>query len=125
MKSSVRTTALSYAYVNAVQVEFDTTNDLDLVQNELEAQYITVRDDQIVSNATQEQLDRTRVQAIKTLDNARVTSKQIITVNTPRIPLSVLLYQWYGNTDLFDVIAELNNVKENAFVEGDIKILTV
>ena len=124
INSTIKTTSLSYAYVNAVQIEYDTTEDLDLIQNELEDQYIKIRDDQLVSNATQEQLDRTRVQAIKTLNNARVTSRQIINVTTPRLPLSVLLYQWYGNTELFDTIAELNNIKENAFVEGDIKLLT-
>lgn len=123
LRSAIRTQALAFAYTNAVQVEYDTTDELDLIQSELETQYLTIRNDELVANDVQEQLDRTRVQAIKTLDNVRVTTNQIITINTARKPLSVLLYQWYGNTDLYDVITELNDVHQNAFVEGDVKLL--
>lgn len=123
IRSAIRTQALSFAYTNAVQVEYDTTNDLDLVQDELEAQYLIIRNDELVANDVQEQLDRTRVQAIKTLDDARVATNQIIVINTPRMPLSILLYQYYGNTDLYDIVTELNDVHQNAFVEGDVKLL--
>ncbi|RKZ80976.1 MAG: hypothetical protein DRQ35_01170 [Gammaproteobacteria bacterium] len=125
IRSAIRTQSLAFAYDSAVQVEYDTTDELDLIQSELEQQYLTIRNDELVANDVHEQLDRTRVQAIKTLDDARVTTNQVITVTTQRQPLSVLLYQWYGNTDLFDIITELNDIHQNAFVEGDIKILVV
>jgi len=125
IRSAIRTQSLAFAYDSAVQVEYDTTDELDLIQSELEQQYLTIRNDELVANDVHEQLDRTRVQAIKTLDDARVTTNQVITVTTQRQPLSILLYQWYGNTDLFDIITELNDIHQNAFVEGDIKILVV
>lgn len=123
IRSSIRTQALSYAYINAVIIQYDTTNDLDVVQRILENQYIVIRDDELVANDVQEQLDRTRVQAIKSLDNTSVTTNQIITINTSRKPLSVLLYQWYGHTDFYDIVTELNDIHQNSFVDGDIKLL--
>ena len=124
MRSNMRVQALSYAYLNAGLIEYSTTDALELVQSELEVQYLDARDNQLLSNESLEQLDVVRVQAQKTLDDARVTTSSIITIETDLKPLSVLVYQYYGNTDLVDVIADLNNIKQNAFVEGEIRILT-
>lgn len=125
LNAAVNVMALNLSYLNAVQVEYQTTEDLDLIQGELESQYLYVRDTNNVSNETIEQLDLLRVQSLKTLDNVRVNTRQIITVNVTRQPLSVLTYAYYGNTDLVDTLSEMNGVKRNAFVEGNIRILTV
>ena len=82
-----------------------------------------VRDNERLSNESLEQLDRLRVQAQKTLDNARVTASSIITVETRLMPLSVFVYSYYGSTDNMDTIAALNNINQNAFIEGEIRIL--
>lgn len=152
IRANIRTQSLSYGYLNAVQVNFSNTDDLDLVQDELETQYATIRDnqtisgrglngqlisgeapiaddqlvnDQVLSNESLELLDRIRVQAQKTFDNVRVSTQSIITVETPLRPLSVIVYAYYGSTDLVETIADLNNINQNAFVEGEIRILTV
>lgn len=128
IRANIRSQALSYAYVNAALLaqgdEFQTEQSLDSAQSELEAEYVDIRENQAISNSGLEAMDRLRVQGQKTLDASRVNAPQIITIETPRMPLSVLVYSYYGNTDLFDTIAELNNVKENAFVEGELRILT-
>ena len=125
IKANVKAQSLSFAYVEAVQIDYDTTDDLDIVQDELEAQYLDVRNNQLMSNEALESLDILRVVALKALDDARVSTRRIITIETKRRPLSVLLYAFYGNTDLMDIIADINNVKQNAFVEGEIKILSL
>lgn len=124
IQSNIRVQALSYSYLNASERAYGTTEDLDAVQDSLEAQYADARDTQLLTNEALEELDRLRVQAQKTLDLVRVNTRLIITVETRRIPLSVLVYSYYGSTELVTVIAELNNIKQNAFVEGDIRILT-
>jgi len=124
LRANMRTQALSFAYINASEVDYQNTDDLDLAHDELEAQYIDVRDNQLLSNESLEELDRLRVQAQKTLDVVRVNTRLIITVETPLIPLSVLTYRYYGSTDLVEIIADLNNINQNAFVEGDVRILT-
>ncbi len=125
LRTNMKTQALSYAYLNAAQLNYQTTDDLDQVQTDLEAQYLDIRDNQLVTNETQEQIDRLRVQAQDTLDQVRVNTSQVITIETRRQPLSVLVYSYYGSTELTDTIAELNNIKENAFVEGSVQVLAV
>lgn len=124
VRANVKTQALSYAYLAAAQIDYETTDDLDLVQSELETQYLDIRNNQLMTNEGLEALDVLRVQGQKTLDNARVTTRSIITIETQRKPLSVLVFDYYGSTELVDIIAELNNINQNAFVEGDVKILT-
>ena len=130
VRANLRVKALDYAYLAAAERTYTTTEDLDAAQAQLEAQYIDARENQLISNETLELLDRLRVQGQATLDNARVNTRTIITVFTPRMPLSVLVYSYYGltrledGTDLVDVIADLNNVTQNAFVEGELQILT-
>ena len=93
MRANMRAQALSYAYLNAGLIEYSTTDALDLVQSELEDQYADARDNQLLTNESLEQLDIVRVQAQKTLDDARVTTSSIITVETDLMPLSVLVYR--------------------------------
>ncbi len=124
VRANVKTQALSHAYLAAAQIDYETTDELDLVQTELETQYLDIRNNQLMTNEGLEALDILRVQGQKTLDNARVTTRSIITIETQRKPLSVLVFDYYGSTELVDIIAELNNINQNAFVEGDVKILT-
>ena len=124
LNSTIKTLALSYSYYYSVQITYETTEDIDRVQSDLETQYSRIRQDRLVSNAVLEQMDRTRVQAIKTLDNVRVTTRQIFTISGVLLqPLSVLIYAWYGDLKLVDTIADLNNIKQNAFVAGEIKLV--
>lgn len=124
VRVDMRAQALSYAYVNAAEVVYDTTEDLEAVQTALEAQYVDIRENQDISNAALEQLDRVRVRAQATLAEVSVSTRSIITVETPLRPLSVLVYEYYGSTDLVDTIADLNDIQQNAFVEGSLRILS-
>lgn len=124
LRTDMRTQALSFGYTNAALSTYSTTEDIDAAQSDLEAQYASIRDDETISNEASEALDRQRVAAIAALDLVRVDTRMIITVETPIIPLSVLVYSYYGSTDLVETIADLNNIKLNAFVEGEIRILT-
>lgn len=124
MRASMRVQALSYTYVAATEIEYETAEGLDAAQAALETQYLDAREEQLLSNEAVELLDRLRVQAQKALDAARVNTRSIVTVETPRIPLTVLVFEYYGNTELTATIAELNDIKQNAFVEGSVKVLT-
>lgn len=125
LRVNIKTQSLGYAYLSASQVEYTTTDDLDQVQESLEGQYLSIKESQLLTVEADEALDKLRVQAQKILDSVRVNTRSIITVETRLKPLSVLVYEYYGSTDLVDDIAELNNIKMNAFVEGEVRILTV
>lgn len=124
IRTTMKTQALGYAYLNAAQSTYETTDDLDLVQDSLEEQYLDIRDNQNLTNEAAEALDRLRVQTQKILDEVRVNTRLIITIETKLKPLSVLVYEYYGSTELMETIASLNNINQNAFVEGEIRVLT-
>lgn len=124
IRATVKAYALLYAYNNAMLIDYFTTDDLDLIQDELEQQYLSLRAEPQLANEALELIDRTRIQAQFTLDLVRVNTRSIITVETRPKPLAVLVYEYYGSTELVDIIAELNNVKQHSFVEGQLKIVT-
>jgi len=124
MRLAVRAMALSYAYTASVQVEYLTAVQLDETIDTLEAAYLGIIVESQVANETQEQLDRLRVQAQQSFDLVRVNTRALVQIETPLRPLSVLVYAYYGSTELVDTIAELNGIKQNAFVEGALQVLS-
>ncbi len=124
VRANIKTQSLSYAYVAAVQIDFESEEALALVNAQLEDQYSDVRNNELLSNESLLNLDDLRVQANSALSQILLNTRKIITINTRLIPLSVLVYEYYGSTELVSVISELNAIQQNAFVEGDIRILT-
>ena len=149
INQSMQFFALGYAYLNAAQLNFETEESIDEVISVLEKQYVrsvasaclcsqsatvsvTVSSEEAAASsvagtafavALAALTDmRTVVNAI--LDDKRVESKRIVTINTKRMPMSVLAYRYYGNTDLTDTLLALNGIKGASFVEGDVRILT-
>lgn len=145
IRTNITGLALNYSYLNGVQSTFQTEVQIETVQQVLEDQYLIIKagrlidnsvenlklpDDQsepntpLLSNESFEAIDQLRTQAQKTFENTRLDTSAIITIETPLIPLSVLVFTYYGSTDLVDSIAELNGIQQNAFVEGELRILT-
>lgn len=125
IRANIKTQSLSYAYVSAVQIAFDNEDSLAAISAQLEDQYTDVRDNELLSNETLITLDDLRIQANAALAEILLNTRKVITINTRQIPLPVLVFEYYGSTDLVDVISELNGVQQSAFVSGDIRILTV
>lgn len=110
-------------YVPPPSALYKTAEDVGAVQDDLEQQYILVRESAGVNNETLEQLDRLRVLAQQAIGGSQIARRSLITVTVDTVPLSVLTYQYYGDTTLFDTLAELNNVKQTAFVTGDVQLI--
>ena len=124
VNQSIQTFALGYAYLNAVQITFQTVEDIDEVNEILEKQYVKIFESLCLCSQTSAALTDLRTISNKLLDDKRVEAKRIITITTKRMPMAVLAYQYYGSTELTDTLLELNAIKGASFVEGDIKILT-
>jgi len=125
INQGIQSFALSYAYLNAVQIDFQTTVDIDAANVILENQYNKIMSTPGgVSNTTLTTLTDLRTISNQLLDDKRTEAKKIITVYTDKIPMSVLAYKYYGNTDLTDTLLELNQIKGASFVQGNIQILT-
>ena len=131
--------AVSYAYLNAAQVEFETVEDIDAVNSILEDQFNKIQSSQGVSepglatpantikgvsNSTLTAIADLRIIVNNLLDAKRTEAKKVITISTKQMPMAVLAYRYYGNTELTDTLLELNSIKGAGFIKGDIRILT-
>ena len=124
VNQSMQTFALGYAYLNAVQIDFQTVEDIDEVNAVLESQYVKILNSLCLCSQTSAALTDLRTISNKLLDDKRTEARKVITVNTKLMPMSVLAYQYYGNTELTDTLLELNSIKGASFIEGDVRILT-
>lgn len=125
INETIQAYALGYAYLAAAQVDFKTSEDIDLSNVILELQYIKIQTAaaQLSAEALTALTDlRTVANAL--LDDKRTVTRRVITINTKQMPMAVLVYQYYGNTELTDTLLQLNEIKGASFVSGDIKILT-
>jgi len=124
MRANIKTQSLSYAYLAAVQVDYTNENDLNAANNALEAQYLDVRQNEMLSNESLLLLDALRVNANAVLSEILLNTRKVITINTRRMPIQRLVYSYYGSTDLVETIADLNDIQQRAFVEGDVLVLS-
>jgi len=135
---TINTLALSYAYVNATQIEFDNVRELEEVADTLEEQYIFIIDSYTSAGGLSDAIGslsdtltllsdisdmRTTVQQF--LEEQKTTLKQIIEIETHRTSTRLLSYQYYGTSENSDQIIGLNGISDVSFIEGDIEVITV
>jgi prophage DNA circulation protein len=116
--------ALSNAYLAGVQVDFGTTEDVDVVSQILEDQYQKVLASDTLSSDAVESLADLRTTATDFFNAARFTRPQILEVRTELTSTRLLAYQYYGDSSLGPTLAALNNVSDTACVEGIVKVLS-
>jgi len=144
--NSIQGYALAYSYSTAGEIEFNTVDEQQVVQEQLEEQY-----DSVVANVTiptlatisdtandtppsflelglstdtKALLTDQRIATENLFDDNSVTLGRIITVLTPLISARLLAYQYYGDSELGEDIAQLNEVTDPAFIEGNVRIIT-
>ncbi len=140
INQAMQTYALGYAFLNAAQVDYETADEIDSVNTLLDDQYnkiITAQgvavagiatpsaQHRVLSSTTLTALTDMRTIVAKLLDDKRTETRRVITINTKRMPMSVLAYRYYGSTELTDTLLALNAIKGASFVQGDIRILSV
>lgn len=124
LNGAVSASALGYAYLAITRIDFQTTREIDDLTAELDSQYEAVQE----NGSSQEVKDAVtdmRVKSLDALEQARVQASQIITVSTNPTTARVLAFNYYGNDDNGDAIAELNGFDDASFIEGDVEVLTV
>lgn len=116
LNTTIQTMALSYSYFYSAQLTFDTVSDIDARAVALEAQFQKV--------PINEALTTLRLDTQAFFDAEKLTTQQIITVNTPVTSARLLAYKYYGSSDPGAQIAELNATSEPTFMSGDVQILS-
>ena len=125
INQSVQSVALSYAYFNTAQIDFETTSEIDSLANRLETQYQKLIIAEGLQSETLDDLTNLRADMQGFFNDQRIRARQIITVNVNTISARLLAYKFYGESSQGEQILELNNVKQNVnFLQGNIDILT-
>jgi prophage DNA circulation protein len=123
LNGAMNASSLGFAYLNAVDVTFDTTAEIDELTAELDGQFEAVQENGITQDVKDELTDM-RVKVLEALDDVRVNTSQIITVETTPTSTRLLAFDYYGSDELGQELADLNNIADVSFVEGEVKVLT-
>jgi len=122
LNNFIKCGSLADSYRAVVQIDFDTVDDIDTIQDILDTQYSAVVDG--LPADSQVSLNDLRNNVRDFLDKQRISSKRVIDIETKRIPVQVLAYSLYGTVKDTEKLIELNNVKDVSFIDGDIQVLT-
>lgn len=125
INGSINTLALTNMYDAAKNIDYTDQDQLDAVVTSLNNNYDALIDSDklILKENLLDQLDDIRVQTNKFFNQIRLTLPRIVEIETNPIPLAVLVYQYYGNTDNYNIILDLNNIYNPSRVSGVIKML--
>ena len=124
LDGAINTAALANGYGQAVQVQYTTESEIDAVAEILETQYqlvITGNTDQDLKDA----LTDMRVDVVAAFNAARLTASKIITVPVQETSVRLLAFDYYGNDNNGQLIAELNDIQDASSISGHVKLVTV
>lgn len=124
VKATVQNMSLGLAYFNTAQIDFETVTDIETKADELELQYQKVIAAEGLQETTKAELKDLRDEMQKFFDQQRLTARQLINVDTNLTTARLLSYQYYGDSDQGEQIADLNNTDDVSFIEGNVIILT-
>jgi len=127
--------ALAYAYLFTTQTSFDTEDDIETRNQILDDQFFFILGNNtyvdafgnrtnIVSVETFDLLQNLRYNAHQYLRNEINNTRKVITIDVKRDSLLTLVYSYYGDIDLIDIIASLNDTVDPSKISGDYKVLT-
>ncbi len=123
INASVAASSLSYGYLAAVDIEYETVRDVDAVLAALDDQYTRV----VESEAEQELKDSItdmRILVLESLNELRLNASQIITVETNETSSRLLSFAYYGSDENAQTINNLNKISDVSFVSGLVEVVT-
>ncbi len=124
LNQAVNAQALSYSYISAVQLSFETAAAIEETEKELETQYRHIVDNSNASPDVTTTLTDMRVIVQDFFDEQRLSAKQVISVYTNTTSARLLSYQYYAKSESAVDIIALNSILDVSFVDGDVDILT-
>lgn len=125
LRLAVQTGALAEAYREASLIDFRTTDDIDNVNDTLDAQYQKVKNQ--IDDPTKKELSLLRSDVRKLFDNQRLTASEVIELDLPPLPAVVQAHNLYGADALnrVDELIEVNGTVDTSTLGGKAtKVLT-
>tara|TARA_R100000951_G_scaffold112041_1_gene111813 strand:- start:24 stop:1304 length:1281 start_codon:yes stop_codon:yes gene_type:complete len=122
LNSYVKASSFSYAQLAAISIDYATTNEIDSVAFELDNQYLEVMESEI-DQITKDQISETRLLVTQALQEVRVRTSTVISIETNLTTARLIAFNYYGSDELGEAICDLNSFKNVSFVEGQVEIL--
>lgn len=124
LSDSLNALAIANAYSAASNINYFDTNELNATRASLEVQYSRVIEKNNVPSDVIEELNKIRVYSRDYFQEQEGQAFRINEVDANPIPISVLSYQYYGDTDLTENLIDLNSITYSPSVSGPIKLYT-
>lgn len=124
LNGAVAALSIGYAYKAAVQIEYETTEEIDEVAASLDVQFQAAQESES-SQEVKDAVTEMRIKILKALAEARINTPQLFTVTTKIKPARILAFEYYGNDDNGETIVNLNQINDVSFVEGQVKMVTI
>ena len=115
---------LIYAYGQAAQIDYFTSDDVNRVREDLETQFTYILSIDNLDYDLLSDLRDIRTQMNQFFNEVGKQVFKISTIKTQQIPLAVLTYQYYGDLNVLEQLRKLNNVTEPSFIDGDFNLFT-
>jgi prophage DNA circulation protein len=122
--TTVQATALSHSYLSASEIDYRTVESINEVEADLEAQYQKLFLSEDIQIELIDSLTELRTTATGFFSDKKLSASNIITVQTNPMSTRLLAFNYYGESTDGEAIAELNDLYDLAYHQGDIRIFT-
>lgn len=121
----VQAQALSYAYFNTSQIEFETVQSIEDAADVLEVQYQKLIAVDVIDPDIIEELTELRETTQGFFDEQKLNASQtiIVDINAPQSGRSIA-FAYYGSSERGDAIGQLNELLDYVYIQGPLEIFT-
>jgi len=124
LNDNIQASSLALAYQSIVSIDFQNTDILHTIRDSLEDEFQRINNKKNIDFDVKELLFDLRDEAEIFLERQETILPNVETVRVYNIPISALVYQYYGNLDRTQQILDINpNITNPSFFDGQINIL--
>ncbi|MCH9735873.1 MAG: DNA circularization N-terminal domain-containing protein [Actinomycetia bacterium] len=121
---SVNSFALGNAYFQLVSTDLRTIEEIESYEEQLEAQFDLVTNDENLNNDVRVELTNLRTIASEAISEVKTTTPELVSIEVVNtIALRKLEYLYYEENTRTEEIISINSIDNPSFVDGDLEIL--
>lgn len=132
IRNTANCTALVEAYRAAVEVDYDTVEQIEEASDALEVQFQSIFDNTNLDDATElgltvetiASVDDLRIGVQTFLNNKKLTAAQLVDIQSAIMPVQILSFRYYGTSENADEIISINNLTDPSFAGGPLTIVS-
>jgi len=127
LNGAINTLAINNMSRAAINIEYKNTLQLDDIIDKLDKAYndLLNNPNNILSEELSQILETQRNELRKYFNVLRIIIPKVITIQTAPMPVTILTYQYYGATDNYGDIIDLNQIYNPSLIDGEVQILSV